>query len=80
MDDKEAREVQELFTTLIASMTGPISDMTRSLMAAYTDGLIDARKAMLAAGFPDWMIHDLLLGMLGSTKESLRKTGEGAKK
>jgi len=78
--DEETRKLQELFTTMFASMTGPISDMTRSLMAAYADGLVDARKAMLAAGFPEWMIHDLLLGMIGATKETLRKSGEGMHK
>lgn len=65
-DADDMREVKDLLVEMMASMTGPVADAIRSQMAAMTDGLIDARARMLAAGWEEWMVMEVMHSMLGA--------------
>lgn len=64
MTPAEMEELREQIVTMMASLTGPTSDAIRSQMAAQTDALIDARKRLIEAGWPEWMILEVCHSML----------------
>lgn len=66
-DAKEKEEMIRLIVQSMSQMIGPTSDMVRARMAAEVDGLIDARRRFLEAGWPEWMINSIMLGMLDAT-------------
>lgn len=61
MTPQERREMAETIVQSMTSMIGPTSDMQRSIVAAKVDGLIDARKRFVEAGWPEWLIHAALM-------------------
>ena len=67
------QERTELLETIVAAMTattGPVNDMIRSTMAATVDGLIDARRQMINAGWPEWMVMDAMEVLMGASRRA----------
>lgn len=69
MTPEERRDLIEAVTHAMTAAIGPTGDMTRAVIAAKVDGLIDARKRFVAAGWPEWLIHSALTAFI---------TGSGA--
>ncbi len=63
----EKEEMVRLIVQSMSSMIGPTADLVRARMAAEVDGLIDAQKRFKAAGWPDWMINSIMLGLLDAS-------------
>jgi hypothetical protein len=64
---QERQELAEAVTAAMMSMIGPTGDMQRAIISAKVDGLIDARKRFLAAGWPEWLIHSALMSFIAGT-------------
>lgn len=64
MNPDERREFSEAIVEAMTSRIGPMHDMTKSLMAAQVDGLIDARRSFVNAGWPEWLILATLEAMI----------------
>lgn len=64
MTPEERRELIEAVTGAMSASIGPTGDMHRAVMAAKVDGLIDARKRLVGAGWPEWMIHAALMAFI----------------
>lgn len=64
MTPQERKEMVEAVAASIIHMTGPMGDLTRAMMAAKVDGLIDARQRMVQAGWPEWMVHAAMMAFI----------------
>lgn len=78
MDNDEERLTQ-MMARMMATMTGSVSDMIRAAMAAQVDGLIDARKRLLNAGWEEWMVAEAIGHIIRGGTEAPRKAIAGLK-
>lgn len=67
LNPAENEELIRLIVQSMASMVGPTADMIRAKMAAEVDGLVDAQKKFSAAGWPEWMVNSIMLGLIRAT-------------
>lgn len=61
-------ERQQIIAEMAGAMRqaiGPTADLIRATMAAEVDGLIDARQKFAQAGWPEWMIVELMKVLVG---------------
>jgi hypothetical protein len=72
MDKRELEEVREMLTEMMLTSIGPMSAMTTSTYATVTDSLIDARVKFTNAGWPEWMIAEVLTAMCGGSTSRKR--------
>ena len=79
-DEREMRMVEEMIARMFRQMTGPLSDMTRALMSAQVDGLIDARRKFAAEGWEDRMISEAMGLLLKSAQGIPEQVGKGLTK
>ena len=64
-EDEEVKRVVQEILALFSQMTGPTADLTRALINARVDALIDARKRMLDAGWETYLIAPVLVALAG---------------
>ena len=70
LEPKDREQLVEYITQAMTSAIGPTADLIRAKMAAEVDGLCDAYIKFTAAGWPQWMINSIMLGLINATPVS----------
>jgi hypothetical protein len=76
LTDDERHELIESITMMLTSTIGPTGDLHRAVIAAKVDGLIDARKRFLAAGWPEWLIQSVLVAFITNRAMPVKEPDE----
>jgi hypothetical protein len=79
-DDEEMQTIIGAVSQMMTSMIGPANELIRSSMGAMTEGVIDAHHRMVTAGIPDSAIPDILIAMVGGSRQAIDKVGKGLTK
>lgn len=72
-DDAEIKRISQELVGMFAQMTGPTADLTRAVVNARIDCLLDAYKRFSAAGWPDYVIVPVMVALAGGRDSKFEK-------